>query len=1162
MPILTKIKEKTKYWIDFIIIFVLSLTPLIWFPKDYLLTGHDSTYPLDIIEFFKDRLFTWRQAELFGRDYSHSMGSLMTHGIEAFFKAVGFSLYDAEKLNFVFWFLAMGLGMFYFASSFKHVFKQRYFPLLASIFYIFNFYLLALWRLGAGTTFAAYSALPLVSSFFIRTILGEVSILKASIFISLIFFFFNGGGGLSVPLYGGLLVVLTTATIYFLILSIKNDPRIIIKRVMFLAIGTLIISLGLNSYWIFPFFSFLFLNLSSGIASQGGSSGVRGWTDVVSASTSMLNLLRLQGFPDWYENSAHAYANSYLTNPLLIISSFVFAPLSYAVLFLAKKIQEKKMLLLFIIISLLSLFFAAGTHKPTGFIFVILLDNIPGFAIFRSAQYKFIPGLYFSFAILISYSLNYLIQKFDKQKLLKLGIIIFLILFYHFPFFNNNFFIWNKPLTLLVKVPQYVVNFSNWSYRNLNNQSRLLLLPRLNTTWRAEVYNWGFFSVLSLFNLFTTKPVIENLPPLTVGPNLLVNRLYNEILTNDPLIYPLAKILQVSHVLLRNDSFYNLSWVPSEDPKNYQQALSQNMGFSKIWSEGAWELYRLPLNNETKKIFAIKDLTEISDSEEAILGPIVAGSNNFVKAGDIRNKEKIFTINDLPIAGKIEALNCRSCVIEHKLIDPEVTPARLLPDSIFYFLREWKEKELRNNSIDDKSRLGNELGLSLARITELNNLIALNRKDEIIIKTGKRLDENWHKIQKSLDAFSDYNKDYDLLKIIEGYVQYERSILLKRFNDEGNLSDLVRSNLGVILSKLDGVRDIIVRSFAKYDWSVVKEYSVPTEYTSGELFLDTADLPKTEIGTPVLPERLKIDQNTFPIKSKVIFEKVSLGTFDFNRAKSIRLFFPQPRNLLSSLRQHFDYYPTYNNSCVAGDISDFSWQNEYKIRFEAKSSLPKDASLFIRLKNNRLNENISSINEKYFPPQARFSFKGADGDVETFTFSGKDGDIKATLYFCTNLSDPVRFIKALSVETLNNPILYVIPSHLSKVFSLERDIRYEKIDSTRYRIFLNQKDIPQILVFNEQFNYGWRLYEDVKSPKILPWEFTKTWFSAQIFNDTHFQIYSFANAWYINKPTSNQLILEFYPQQLFYKGGVVTIASMIFLGLYLFIKLIKNRLWK
>jgi len=97
---------------DLLILLTLSLIPLVWFPKDYIVTGHDAAYPINVLETFKDRLFTWNSVETFGRDNTVNLGAIPIHGIEAFFTALGFSLTQSQKFTFVWWFLAMSLAMY------------------------------------------------------------------------------------------------------------------------------------------------------------------------------------------------------------------------------------------------------------------------------------------------------------------------------------------------------------------------------------------------------------------------------------------------------------------------------------------------------------------------------------------------------------------------------------------------------------------------------------------------------------------------------------------------------------------------------------------------------------------------------------------------------------------------------------------------------------------------------------------------------------------------------------------------------------------------------------------------------------------------------------------------------------------------------------------
>ena len=52
------IKKLINYW-EVLIIFFLSLTPLLWLKDNQIIIGHDSGFRLDIWEYFKNLFYSW-----------------------------------------------------------------------------------------------------------------------------------------------------------------------------------------------------------------------------------------------------------------------------------------------------------------------------------------------------------------------------------------------------------------------------------------------------------------------------------------------------------------------------------------------------------------------------------------------------------------------------------------------------------------------------------------------------------------------------------------------------------------------------------------------------------------------------------------------------------------------------------------------------------------------------------------------------------------------------------------------------------------------------------------------------------------------------------------------------------------------------------------------
>ena len=88
-------------WVDVFIMLAISLIPLLWLPQGYILTGHDSGYPINVLEAYKNRFFTWNSQDSFGLDNTTSISVVPVLTLQALVRFVGFSVAQSELVTFV-----------------------------------------------------------------------------------------------------------------------------------------------------------------------------------------------------------------------------------------------------------------------------------------------------------------------------------------------------------------------------------------------------------------------------------------------------------------------------------------------------------------------------------------------------------------------------------------------------------------------------------------------------------------------------------------------------------------------------------------------------------------------------------------------------------------------------------------------------------------------------------------------------------------------------------------------------------------------------------------------------------------------------------------------------------------------------------------------------
>lgn len=1132
---------------DLCVLILLAFIPLFWIPKGYIVTGHDSGYPINVLASYKNRFYTWNTQDNFGRDNTTSIGTIPLLSIQAAASKIGFDVRSSEMITFIFWFLSMEIAMYAFAVSLYEVFPYPNFPLFASVIYSINYYLLALWRYGAATTFSAFAALPLVILFYLGVLRKKISPLKSGLAIGIVSILFNGGGGLSLPLFGGLLITLIWFSVYFIFTSTHDDRIPMLKSVLKCIISAIISVLGVNAYWFLPFLSYVITHFQQNLADAGGIKAVVSWTDSVSKNTSIINLFRLQGFPDWYNNPYHPYANTVLQKPLFIFLSYLYAPVAYWSLIISETSERKKITVSFVLLSLLGIFFAAGVHEPTGVLFERLMYLIPGFVVFRSAQYKFIPALYFSFAVLIAYVVSYYIEIFLSririaalsQKVLAavctVSVIIF-ILFYHFAYFKQGFFYYTRNLSTLLTVPKHIKVYDAWLAENGDDQNRTLVLPRYNSAWKAGLFDWNYFSLYSPFNLITPKPFVLHSYFLNEAQTAFFHRLADEIIRGGLFEDRLYDLFQINRILWTKDTKNSSDDMPSEDPEIYASALSDAKRYSRVWNMEPWNLYNIQTQSDAhRKIYGLSSVTKYIGQPSDVMANVMLGANNFYLTKILGTKYDNARDVRLPISGVLYASSCDSCLFDTALRDIPLSYTNILPGSLFYSLKRKQEGITMRMGHDVNYNAMVSLNLSLRRIAELGSMIDQNIAESLQAETIRELTSHWKYISDYFETFEKGNH-LDMVRTVHEYVASEALVIRKYANSVQSMQ--IKQQINGLLVMLENIDRNVSETEAYYQEQ--KAYTVPDGFTKGKLYMDSMSVPRDVNGELIMPDMITIGDRQEKIKPVVDGGKVYLGSFEFSYAKHFLLHFPaSPSRLINYEDMQMVTVSGETKQCVGNDIIGFGSLNKYALQINGASVLPPSISFYLVRKNPSY-----TMDDVYAPVERdAISFDRSSRKTQNIYFSAQDGDYSAKFYICTSSdSDPEKYVSNVRVQQLYAPSIYLAANG---DYGTDRiPVTYRRIDQTKYVVTFNEKEIPKILVFHENYDTQWQLYKVNKSmPGILA--FTQTWFNRPLPKNTHFSMYGFANAWYLDSASStDSYIIEYAPQKLFYQGIIIALVSV------------------
>jgi len=1118
--------SKIGHKIILILLFFIGLLPFLWLKDGKILLGHDNVYPLASVAFLTDRLYSWSSNIGFGMDQSGIQGSLFLHLIDAIPQLIGFSTSLSQRIVFSFWFLAMIFSCYLLMWQLekKHFIDTPYAKYIAPVLYAVNFYLLQGWWVAERAKFSLVVATPLVLTLLfplLKEPLSIVKILGLSGISALILTLFNSGGWGGMPLYGGLLVVL--GCFYFSFVTYKYLTKAY-RDILFLTllfVFTALWFLLLNAYTLLPFLMGTLTNLKTLISTVGGVQGQISWARYLSENTSILNLLRLQGIPDWYNNGPfHPYAQVYLTQPVLILLSFIFPTLIVTVFFFLKK-SNRGIILFFLFLFLISIFFTAGTHMPFGPLYELCMRKIPGFFIFRSPIFKFGYAYWFAASVLLGLSVSYILDSFlirisvkqakEKIEIGLLALVIIGLVIYHFPYLTGDIFhVTAGPQRTKVEVPQYVYEFTDW-WQQKGEQSKILLLPKLNENWLFEQYTWNYQSLYPLLGNFGSKGIVENLEIMQPQERFIVNILYDAIESKDfPKMYTLSKLLGIQYFLIRGDFAYNIATQETANPEKLKSIFQANSQLTPVSTFGPWEIYQYQENFPLIYGWDTADIVS-GDVTSLFVSMNQFPANNVLTGGDLpESKENVGYWYIAP-----RCLSCAAEINDFMVFFPEI---RILPDSPLYPFLQLKN-ELMTKNFTGESYIFALVGKTLKYVSELEALNLKNKTAYIPQIAGAYIDTIKEISQKVDGIITGSNNPYNFISSVLIYLEAEsdyiytnafspdKEILLATQNALFEVNSLINK-----LSKIFNKDEFLMKKIYSFNLPQTAKYDIFLQDSETGNFLD----PKLQV------QQFYIDDQAVKSFSQILIEKGS---------HRIRIILDQPRNLLSEIKQE----KIAGSTCISSFSNHYSSQKTYRLIFSGRNTFSDRFYLFVdggREYAPVLTSSLVKIGNR-ISTNDYYLEKGAlvtDGLLGTIRVSFCAPELTPEIY-----SESIQNLNLLEVSEPK-----VILRHTSNIIPNGQpliagrnyipSVAYQKIDPTRYKVSIRDAAKPFYLIFQQAFSPNWQLsiMNDDKS-----------------FDGQHFVGNGFNNTWYITSQGTYTLQLEYRLQKYVIYGLIISTVSFI-----------------
>lgn len=616
-----------KLLIDITLIFILGLTPLLWFGFSHgLIDGGDTSFPLIPINEVYRFSHTWDDRIFMGQDNSQTIPSLFPYRMTiALLDITRLPLTIIQRIWFMLVFTFSGLSMYYLVSKIIKGRDRRIVGLPASIFYMINLYVLERFLMGHHILLLVYGTIPIILALFIDYLENDKKSKKVFVLIALSSLLCAPVGS-NPPMYLNIVFVIGLYIIFYILVH-KN-----IKQVLKLISNVALLAILLNIWWVVPYFSYFSCSYSYLTEFPIPSN-----QQVITASSysSLPELFRLLGEWIWYvSHRGDAYspfAQYYSSNFMLIIITFLIPILAFSALVF----QKNKYTIFFAILALFGLFFSMGVHPPFGNLYNWMFLNIPGFFIFREPYAKFMSITCLGYSVLIGLStlglLKLMYKKIKRRREITiLSLVILVIIISSWPIFLmgiDDFYSQRNllPKKIVTNIPNYYFESANWINFD-KSDCKVFLLPQqyyFNTFWN--------YSGQDITERIITKPTIYQSPAW--GPYFSVN-IYNNIYeiihqNSTKNIRKILNLINIKYILQRNDVRYDI-YDNIDNPLHIYSVLSSQRNIHLGKSFGNLDLYKIddeyflphiyPATTSTLINGGINEMFQFVTSDDFIVG--------------------------------------------------------------------------------------------------------------------------------------------------------------------------------------------------------------------------------------------------------------------------------------------------------------------------------------------------------------------------------------------------------------------------------------------------------------------------------------------------------------------------------------------------------------
>jgi len=588
-----KVSKNCRVYFEVVLILLLGFVSQIWFKRGHLLVGVDTLVPIDLDKFLQEYFYVWSWKTAFGVADFNKLPFLFPLGVLLrLYATLGlpFSPVVFERLLVYLLFAGSGISTYFlFRTCFPRAYSIS--RLLASLLYMFNFYVMFIFFALSYNLLFSYAFFPLVFALYIRWLERKRWVIYP-IALALIWTI------LLTPSYGTppyLVIHLFILLGYsvFWVLAGGNLGARFRKSILF---GSVLLALLLltNCFWILP----LLLNLGGQISTLTFP-GAEMRKLFSLNSSSVLNTFRLRGyfgFGSSYKGSPfYAWFGLYRSTFFEVLS-FASPVLAFSWLLFRRRSSKA---FFFTGFTLVFIALAKGVYPPFSTLNKFIFLAPPLVLVFRSVYQRFTGFISLGLAILVGYSVACIFEtKYFKG--VRLRFLVFLLFaslvcgVYMAPIWNGSLFSSGGLIpSMHVKIPDYYFEVAKWLDQQ-RGEFNVFLLPYNKLGLTMESWNGGAdgHNGINIFPFFSRSRFTSG----DSGTGLR-SSLASLLTSGSATSGQFLSLFNVRYVLLKNDTHWeyisgNPFWI-GENRNLVKSSLESIAGLEKIQSLGAIDLYRL-----------------------------------------------------------------------------------------------------------------------------------------------------------------------------------------------------------------------------------------------------------------------------------------------------------------------------------------------------------------------------------------------------------------------------------------------------------------------------------------------------------------------------------------------------------------------------------------